>query len=190
MYNVRDTIEKRFWIMDFESYEYVVKPKKDGKNKLLKLALIGLYVIFVLAWLVFGFVSGFIPLLALVPITTWILVFFTWRYTNVEYEYVVESGIITFSKVYDNRSRKKIAVFDIRSAELIAPAAEHGTHQRVADYDPKYEYFFVTTMEDPDAYTALYVNGDKERVALSFVADPRMKKTLKFYNSAASKIRS
>lgn len=175
--------------MDFESYEYVVKPQKDGKNKLLKLALMGLYFLFVLAWLVFGFVSGFIPLLALVPITTWILVFFTWRYTNVEYEYYIESGIVTFSKVYDNRSRKKIAVFDIRSAELIAPAADHETKRRVADYDPKHEYFFVTRPDDPEAYTALYVNEDKERVAISFVVDPRMKKTLRFYNSSASKLR-
>ena len=174
----------------FESYEYVIKPKKDGKNKLLKAALLGLYVLFVLAWMVFGFISGFIPLLALMPITTWILVFFTWRYTNVEYEYYIESGIVTFSKVYDNRSRKKIAVFDIRSAELIAPAAEHETRRRVADYDPKYEYSFVTYPDDPEAYTALYVNEDKERVALSFIADPRMKKTLKFYNSSASKLRS
>jgi hypothetical protein len=113
----------------------------------------------------------------------------TWRYVNVEYEYVAESGVITFSKVYDNRSRKKIAVFDIRSAEYIAPASESETLRRVTDYDPKYEYSFVTYMDDPDAYTALYVNEDKERVAVSFIAHPRLKKTLKFYNSAASKIR-
>ena len=173
----------------FESYEYVIKPKKDAKNKMLRIGLLTLYVLFVLAWLVFGFVSGFIPLLALVPITTWILVFFTWRYANVEYEYVAESGIITFSKVYDNRSRRVAAVFDVRSAEYIAPASEHETARRVADYDPKHEYSFVSSMDDPDAYTALYVNEDKERCAISFIAHPRLKKTLKFYNTAASKIR-
>lgn len=174
----------------FESYEYVVKPRRDSKNRLLRLALMGLYVLFVLAWLVFGFISGFIPLLALVPITTWILVFFTWRYANVEYEYYVESGVVTFSKIYDNRSRKKIAVFDIRSAEYIAPSDEHDTKRRVADYDPKHEYFFAAYPEDPEAYTALYVNEDKERVAVTFVADPKMKKMLRFYNSSASKLRS
>jgi hypothetical protein len=173
----------------FESYEYVIKPKRDAKNKMMRIGLVALYVAFVIAWLVFGFISGFIPLLALIPVTTWMLVFFTWRYVNVEYEYVAESGVITFSKVYDNRSRKKIAVFDIRSAEYIAPASESETLRRVTDYDPKYEYSFVTYMDDPDAYTALYVNEDKERVAVSFIAHPRLKKTLKFYNSAASKIR-
>lgn len=173
----------------FDSYEYVIRPKRDAKNKILRIGLVTLYVVFVLAWLVFGFISGFIPLLALVPVTTWILIFFTWRYANVEYEYVAESGVITFSNVYDNRSRKKITMFDIRSAEYIAPASEHETLRRVADYDPKYEYSFVTSMEDPDAYTALYVNEDKERCAVSFIAHSRLKKTLKFYNSSASKIR-
>lgn len=173
----------------FESYEYVIKPKRDSKNNMLRFGLVALYVFFVIAWLVFGFLSGFIPLLALVPVTTWMLVFFTWRYANVEYEYVAESGVITFSKVYDNRSRKKITVFDVRSAEYIAPASEHDTLRRVADYDPKYEYYFVTHMGDPDAYTALYVNENKERCAVSFIAHPRLKKTLKFYNAAASKIR-
>ena len=173
----------------FESYEYVIKSPRGVKNKLLKLGLWTLYVTFVILWLVFGFVSGFIPLLALVPITTWILVFFTWRYTNVEYEYFIESGVITFSNVYDNRSRKKITVFDIRSAEYIAPASEHETERRVADFDPKHEYSFVNSPTDPDAYVALYVNEDKERCALSFIANTRMKKTLRLYNSAASKIR-
>ena len=174
----------------FESYEYVIKSQKGLKNKLLKAGFMMLYIIFVLLWLVFGFVSGFIPLLALVPITTWILVFFTWRYTNVAYEYFVESGVITFSSVYDNRSRKKVAVFDIRSAEYIAPMSEHETIRRVADFDPKHEYSFVSSVDSPDAYTALYVNEEKERCALSFVVNDRMKKTLRLYNSAATKLRT
>ena len=116
----------------FESYEYVIKPRRDAKNKMMRIGFVALYVVFVIAWLVFGFVSGFIPLLALIPVTTWMLVFFTWRYVNVEYEYVAESGVITFSKVYDNRSRKKITVFDIRSAEYIAPVGLLGELRRTA----------------------------------------------------------
>ena len=129
---------------EFERFEFVIKPRKDAKNRMLRLLLMLLYVTYVLAWLVFGFLTGFIPLLALVPITTWILVFFTWRYANVEYEYAEESGRIYFTKVYDNRSRKLITVFDIRSAEYIVSASDHETQRRVADYDPKHEYSFVT----------------------------------------------
>ena len=173
----------------FECYEYVVKPKKDAKNKMLRVALIVLYFVFVIGCLVGGFLTGLIPLLALVPVALWILIFFTWRYTNVEYEYSVESGVLTFTKIYNNRTRRTITEFDIRSAEYIAPASDHETLRRVADYDPQHEYFFVTSMDDPDAYTALYVNEDMERCAVSLVAYPKLKKSLRLYNAAASKIR-
>ena len=173
----------------FECYEYVIKPKKDAKNKMLRVSFILLYFVFVIGCLVFGFLTGLIPLLALVPIALWVLIFFTWRYTNVEYEYSSESGVITFTKIYNNRTRKTITQFDIRSAEYIAPAMEHETVKRVEDYDPMREYSFVSSMDDSDAYTALYVNEEKERCAISFIAYPRLKKSLRLYNAAVSKIR-
>ena len=73
---------------DFERYEFVVKPKRDAKNKLLRVFLVLFYISFVLLCLVFGFLTGFVPLLALVPLVLWIIIFFTWRYVNLEYEYV------------------------------------------------------------------------------------------------------
>lgn len=170
---------------EFESYEYVITPKKDLKNKLMRLGLILLYVGFVIAWLIFGFVSAFIPLLALIPVTTWMLIFFTWRYVNVEYEYNVSSGIITFTKVFGNRSRKVATVFDIRSATLIAPMTDHFTKKSVEDYDPKHEYYFISSPSDPDAYTALFVNENKERCAIYFIAHPNLKKSCRFYNPQA-----
>lgn len=170
---------------EFESYEYVIKPKQDIKNKLMKALLITLYVCFVIAWLVFGFISRLIPLLALIPVTTWMLIFFTWRYANVEYEYSVSSGVISFTKVYDNRSRKLAVVFDIRSAELIAPMNNYTTKKSVEDYDPKYEYSFISSQSDPDAFTALFVNENKERCAIYFIAQPKLQKSCKFYNPKA-----
>lgn len=172
---------------DFESYELVVKPRRDAKNKLLRTFFIILYVVFILLWLVFGFVTAFVPLLALAPITLWILIFFTWRYVNVEYEYTEGSGVITFTKIYNNRSRKKALVFDIRSAEYIALSSDPETERRVADYDPRREYSFVASKGAPDAYTALFLNENGDRCAVSFVADERIKRHLKMYNAAALK---
>ncbi len=167
---------------DFEGYEFVIKPKKDYKNKLMRTGLKVLYVLFVLLCLVGAFLTGLIPLLALVPVFTWILIFYTWRYVNVEYEYYEESGVITFTKIYDNRARKKILSFPIRSAELIIPRANEDAERRVAEYDPKREYDFSISANDPGAYTALFVNEDNERVAVSFTVNERLKRSLKFYN--------
>ena len=99
---------------DFERYEYVIKPKRDKKNVLGRIMLVIVYILFVIGWLFFGILTRiFFPLLALIPLSLWFLVFATWRYVNVEYEYAIESGIITFTKIYGGKSRKRILIFDI-----------------------------------------------------------------------------
>ena len=170
---------------DFESYEIVIKPKKDTKNKLLRAFLILFYVAFVVGSLIFGFVTAFIPLLALVPLVLWIIIFFTWRYVNLEYEYVVESGVITFTKIYNNRTRKTALSFDIRSAEYIGPSSDTDMQKKVADYDPRHEYCFASSKTAPDAYTALFQNEEGHKCAISFAADERIQRFLKMYNAAA-----
>ena len=172
-------------MVDFESYEFVIKPKRDAKNKLLRAFLLLFYVVFVVLCLVFGFLTGFVPLLALVPLVLWIIIFFTWRYVNLEYEYLVQSGSITFTKIYNNRTRKTVLSFDIRSAEYIAPAADGDTQRRVADYDPRHEYFFAKEKNAPDVYTALYLDEDGDKCAISFATDEKIKRHLKMYNAAA-----
>ncbi len=172
---------------DFESYEIVIKPKRDAKNKMLRAFLILFYAAFVVGCLVFGFITAFIPLLALVPLVLWIIIFFTWRYVNLEYEYVVESGVITFTKIYNNRTRKFALSFDIRSAEYMSPSTDGDMQKRIADYDPRHEYCFSPSKSSPDSYTALYHDEDGHKCAISFVADERIKKFLKMYNSAALK---
>ena len=169
---------------DFESYEYVVIPKKDAKNRLKRGLLLLLYVIFIIGWLFFGLLSKiFVPLL--IPLTTWMLVFFTWRYVNVEYEYLVESGIITFSKIFGSRSRRRVLQFDLRDAERILPLCEQGTQRALDDFEPSKEYSFESTAEDPDSLVALCVDEDGNRIAISFTAASRLHKLIRLYNSAA-----
>ena len=170
---------------DFESYEIVIKPKRDAKNRLLRAFLILFYIAFVVTCLVLGFVTAFVPLLALVPLVLWIIIFFTWRYVNVEYEYVEESGMLTFTKIYNNRTRKTALVFDIRSARYMAPATDGDMQKRIVDYDPSREYCFATSKNDINAYTALFEDGDGRKCAVTFVADDRIKRHLKMYNAPA-----
>ena len=92
---------------EFQTYEYAVKQRIEGKWIAARIGLILLYILFVIGWILFGLKTGFVPLLCHIPLTLWMLVFFTWRYTSVEYEYSVTSGILTFSKIYSGRFRKK-----------------------------------------------------------------------------------
>lgn len=171
---------------DFESYEYIIIPKKDAKNRLKRALFIVLYLFFIIGWLFFGLLSKIlVPLLALIPLTTWMLVFFTWRYVNVEYEYGVESGVITFSKIFGGRSRRRVLQFDLRDAERILPLNEHGTQRLLDDFAPSKEYSFINTPDNPDSLVALCVDEDGNRLAISFTADSRLHKLIKIYNSSA-----
>lgn len=172
---------------EFESYEYVIKPPRDGKNRMLRVGLVALYVLFVIAWLFFGLITRIlVPLLALIPLSLWMLVFATWRFVNVEYEYVVESGLITFIKIYGGKSRKRILQFDIRDAERILPLGDGETSRALDGFDPQKEYFFADA-SDPETYVALCCDEDNVRLAITFTADSRIMRMIKLYNSSALK---
>lgn len=171
---------------DFERFEYVITPQKSKKNAMARFLLIVGYVFFIIGWLFFGLLTKiFVPLLALIPLSTWFLVFATWRYVNVEYEYVIESGTITFTKIYGGKSRKMILVFDIRDAERILPLGEAGTRRALDDFDPMREYFFAKSEDAEDSFLALYTDEDDARLAISFTAEPRLLKLLRLYNASA-----
>lgn len=172
---------------NFETYEYVITPKADSKRTLKKLLFIALYVVFVIAWLIFGVVTGLATLLALIPVTLWMLIFATWRYVNIEYEYSVASGVITFSKIYGGRSRKTVYTLDVRQIEELLPLGHHFTERRLDDFDPQIEVSFLSSSESEQAYVALYAdeNGDKCAVYLEVL--PMLMKSLKLYNSAVVK---
>ena len=171
---------------DYERYEYVIKPKKDKKNKLLRFSLVMLYILFVLGWFGFGIWSRiFLPLLALIPLSLWFLVFATWRYANVEYEYAVEMGVITFTKIYGGKSRKRILIFDIRDAEVFLPLGDSATRRALDDFDPKTEFSFAASEDAEGSFLALCTDEDDARIAISFTADDRLLRLLKIYNAKA-----
>lgn len=170
--------------MDFETYEYVIVPRRTAKNKLHKALLIFGYVLFVIAWFVFGSGTGLYALMALIPLTLWMVVFATWRYTNVEYEYSLLSGRLTVSKIFGGRSRKKVLELDLRDAEAILPLGEKQTERVIDDFDPQSETSFLSHRESPEAYAVLYRDEDT-RCAVYLEINDKMMKTCKLYNAQA-----
>ena len=120
---------------EFSAYEYAVKPRKDTSLVLKRVGLVAFYIIFVILWFVFGFSTGFFPLLAFIPLTLWMMIFITWRYVCPEYEYSIVSGEITFSTIYGGRSRRTKLSFKIKECSLIAPVSE--CESAVNEYAPE-----------------------------------------------------
>ncbi len=171
---------------DFSTYEYVVAQKLKGIEKLKKVGLVLLYVVFVIGWFIFGFATKLFPLLALCPVTLWMLIFFTWRYVQVDYEYSATSGVITFSEIYGNRSRKKLGEIILKSCTTIAPLNEKYDYL-IDRFAPEKLINCLSCEGAEDAYFMLAEVGGKKVVAY-FEATEKFLKICRFYNAPATTV--
>lgn len=172
--------------MDSPGYsEYVVTKKAEGKNLLLRILLITLYVSFALSYFIFfTVVLPIVMLIALLPLFIWMLVFFTWRYASVEIEYQILSGTVTFYHIYGGRSRRKKFAYKIKDMLTVAPMdrSHESDYTRAASV-----HDFRGSRGSPDAYYFTYQNNGKH-CAVFFEATSKTLKSFRYYNSAATVI--
>ena len=172
--------------MDLQAtYEYVVSPQKNFSYKLKRVLVIIGYIVYALGlFLVGGRSRLLVPLLALVPLTTWILVFFTWRYVSVEYEYSLTGGDMTLSKIYGQRSRKTVKTLRISKAYLIAPF-EESYIEEIKKFSSKREIDFTSDINNEGVYFGLFEDENSDKITVYFEATETALKILKYYNRAA-----
>lgn len=168
---------------EFLTYEYSVTPPIKGKRRRLKILLIAAYIVYCAVLLLTVMTVGklFLPLFALVPLTLWIIIFFTWRYTNPEYEYSITSGVLTFARIFGGRSRQKVFEQTVKQMETIAPLSKTYSH-KIDEYRPTRVYEGSSSHDSPDAYFALFENENGERCVYYFEATDRALKVLRHYN--------
>lgn len=171
---------------EFGTYEYVVERKNKGSGKLKPIFFIVGYVVLALGFLLFAVTSKIgAPLVALAPVALWIAVFLTWRYTKVEYEYSITSGILTLSEIYGGRSRKVITEFKLKDCCKIAPVSEFGKHDE-AETDVTYSA--LGDKDSSNAYFASYDDEKGRRCVVFFEATEKALKICRFYNPSQTKI--
>ncbi len=171
--------------MDYTAtYEYVVSAKKKPTLRLARaLALTG-YVLYVVILFVIGFATSILaPMLAFVPLTTWILVWLTWRYVSVEYEYSLTGGVMTLSKIYGGRTRRRVADITVKDASLIAPF-EGDYITRAERYAPERTVDLTVDLQRPNVYLMLYETAEQRRGILYFEATDKALRILSYYNRA------
>ena len=176
---------------EFSTYEFVVAQKSEGKWRLARIGLVLLYVCFVLGAMLTGISLNVLPPLALVPVFTWMLVFFTWRYVSVEYEYSITSGELTFCKIYGNRTRHRVLKLELRSAVAIAPLDNGEYSAKASAWRPEREYSAISWTSAPDIYYILFEDKGKgkkgnQRAIFYFEATARALQICRFYNPSAT----
>ncbi len=179
---------------EFSTYEFAVRQRIEGKWRLARICMICFYVLFVAAWLVFGLTTQiFVPLLALIPVSTWMLVFITWRYVSVEYEYSITAGELTFCKIYGGRSRSKKLTFKLRDAVRIAPLVDEQEAAKATAYHPEREFSAISSLRADDIYFILFEYAfresgkqQKRRAIFYFEATAKALQICRFYNASAT----
>ena len=92
--------------------EYLIKQKCTGWAFVKKVIFILLYILIFAIPTLIAFLSAsaetLIPIIMISIALSLFVAFITWRFTDVEFEFLIDSGEITVSKIYGKRIRKKL----------------------------------------------------------------------------------
>ena len=167
-------------------YEYAVSEKKSRTLLFKRIALIALYVLWGIGWLMAGVIIKLIvPFLAFIPISLWALVFFTWRLTQVEYEFSFFAGELTVSRVLGKRSRRTLCQVQLRDVELLIPCSADGADEKIDRFAPQRVIFAASSEDSPMLFAALFKDENGAPSVLYFEPDEKARKTVRHYNVTA-----
>ena len=171
-------------------YEYTVAEKKDTKLIFKRITLIALYILWGTVFLLAGFALRIIvPFLAFIPLSLWILVFLTWRLTQVEYEYSFFAGTLTVSRVLGGRTRKELCNITLRTASEILPY-ENNYVRKIENFSAERTIFAASSEDAPNLYCLLWNDEENTRCALFFEPTEKALKIMRYYNMSAVTLKS
>ena len=165
-------------------FEYTIAEANNKALKTKKTLFIAGYVLYVLV--VFAILTSINPyLIALVPVTLWMVIWLTWRFTQVEYEYSFFSGALTVSRVLGNRTRKKLIEVRIQKFSAVFQANELN-QSKIEAFAPENTIYAVSEATAENIWVALWEDADNgKHQALYFEPNEKAIKILKYYNASA-----
>ncbi len=90
---------------NYAEFSYAVK--NEGKIKTKRTLAVICYAIFVIAYFLVCYISRIIPVFAISPLITWILVFFTWPIVSYDYYYEFKTGNLELGKIVGGKKGRK-----------------------------------------------------------------------------------
>ncbi len=161
------------------TYEFVVAEKPEGLRKLKK----AFYRIAVLS-VPIGFVILCLAVqlypVAILPLSFLGIVLYFWKIFNVEYEYSLTSGRMTFSRINGNMRRKKLLELQIKEMHEIAPYTDEAK-AHLETLPLVKNHIFVSSMAADDIYYAVF-KKDEELQIVYFEATEKALHILHYYN--------
>ena len=161
--------------------EFAVKKKVEGSLLTTRLLMIlGYIAVVALAFAAMAGGGVWMYLGVVFFLGTIILVYFTWPLTNIEYEYVTESGDLTFSTIIaGGRIKKENLKIKIKECEIIAPYSSE-KYNDYANITKKYD-FRKESKQTEDIYFAV-ATIKNERAIILFQCTNKALKIFRSYN--------
>ena len=164
---------------EFNTFEFVVDEKAEGKRKMIKfLGRFGLLA-FIGAFVAFTFIIR-MPMLAVLPLGLLGIVLYFWKIFNCELEYSMTSGQMTFSRIYGGMKRKKVLEVTIKDFREIAPRTAE-SDERLRARGVERAFMFASHSTATDQYYATF-EQDGELCVVYFEATEKTLKILRYYN--------
>ena len=164
---------------EFSTFEFVVDERPEGIRKLKKIlgriTVIAVPIVIALVLLLVKLYA-----LAVIPLAFLGVILYFWKLFNVENEYSMTSGVMTFSRIYGGLKRKKVLEFTIRECKEIAPRtpeSDAGLEGRGVEK----VYMMASHSTAPDQYYAL-VDVEGKTCVVYFEATEKTIKILRYYN--------
>jgi hypothetical protein len=171
-------------------YEYTVSEQKNAALTFKKISLMTLYVLWVGGLLLLGAqIKLILPLLALIPVTTWMLIFFTWRLTQVEYEYSFFTGELTVCRILGGRSRKVLVKVKLRDLCDVYPCSNTVAAERVEAFAADRTVFAASSPQSATLCSAMWKDESNQKITLFFDCNEKAAKILRYYNASATHLR-
>jgi len=104
------------------------------------------------------------------------------RFTRIEYEYVILSGELSVSAIYDNRSRRDL-IKGAKISDMHKIVPYHTNEPLLNAPEIREVLYYCSDLANPDLYLAIFDDSKKGRIALVFNTNRKFMQIMKFYNS-------
>jgi hypothetical protein len=168
--------------------EYVYDKKAEGRAKALKVLLICGYVVFVLAFFLVCYVTRVIPVFALCPIFTRILVYYTWPIVSYDVYYTFEHGHMEFGKIKKRKReslRSAVLTLDVQRASVVAAYSDVQETEEFESVSRVHD--FASSYSSKNLIAIVFENAG-EREAVVFENTPKLARLLISYSSVAKNV--
>lgn len=158
------------------AFEYVI-PREGRYQTVRRIILLSAYALWVILFFTVGVLTRILlPCLALIPISVWILSFFTWRFSKKEWKLGFFTGKLTVTRQFDGKNKKEIVKVAMKDLKAVRP---YTAKDKTLLTQSKQTLIATRNGAPEGAYLALW-----EGHALVFEANEKALKIIKYYAGA------